>query len=125
MEDIQEITGPFENGFYVNTDVTKFIDGILGALGDLICIGELKEPVTIDRNLCIRISRLFNVNADISVAPIKVKYFYVNIGLLNFIYRILKVGLEGMIQTTVTMTNNDYLLEVCKHPLISSIIKYQ
>jgi len=121
MENIQEITGMFENGFYVNTEVTKFIGAILDAPGNLIGIGELKEPITIDRNLCIKISRLLDINTDISDSPIKDKCFYVNIGLLNFIYRVLKVGLE-MIQTTDTMLKKVYLLKVFEHPLICSII---
>lgn len=121
MENIQEITGMFENGFYVSTEVTEFIDAILAAPGNLIGMGKLKEPITIDRNLCIRISGLFYINVDISDNPKKDKYFYVNLGLLSFIYRVLKVGFE-MILPMTGITKKDYLLDVSNHPLISSVI---
>lgn len=110
MENIQEIPGMFENEFYVNTGVTEFIAAVLNAPGELKSIGEIKGSIIINRNLCIRISRMFDINADISSSPIKDKCFYVNIGLLNFIYRVLKVGFE-MVQMTYTMSKKDHLLE--------------
>lgn len=121
IDNIQEITGIFENGFYVNTGVIDWINMILDAPGNLIGMGELKEPVTIDRNLCIRITKLFYINAEITEYPIKDKNFYVNIGLLNFIYRVLKVGYE-MIPITDTKTKKEFLSEVFLHPLICSVI---
>ena len=120
IQDIQEITGMFADGFYVNTGVTDFIDEVLCGPGNLIGIGEVKEPIIIDRDLCIRISKLFYINNDISGYPIKDKYFYVNIGLLSFIHRVLKVAEN--IPTSGAMLKKDYLLKVFKHPLICSVI---
>jgi len=122
MEDMQKMTGMCEYGFYVNTDVTKFIGAILSAPGNLIGIGELKEPITIDHNLCLRISRLLEITADISYSPINDKCFYVNIGLLSFINRVLNVGFGTEIQIDNARTEKDYLLDVSKHPLICSVI---
>lgn len=122
MEDIEEIKGMFENGFFVNTGVTEFIDAVLSAPGNLIGIGKLEEPITLNRGLCIGISGLFYINTNISDAPMKDKYFYVNTGLLSFIHRILKVGFGTEIQMTDARTKKDYLLEVSKHPLICSVI---
>ena len=120
MENIQEIKGLFENGFYVNTGVIDYINMILDAPGNLIGMGKLKEPVTIDRDLCIRISKIFYITAEITEYPIKDKNFYVNLGLLNFIYRVLKVGFE-MIPIT-GKTKKEFLQEVFLHPLICSVI---
>ena len=110
----------YADGFYVNTDVIDFIDAVWSAPGNLIGTNEVHKPITIDRNLCIRIAKLFHIRVIISNSPIKSEHFYVNIGLLNFIYRVLKVS--KMIQTTDTMLKKDYLLEVSKHPHISSVI---
>jgi len=120
MENIQEIKGLFENGFYVNTGVIDYINMILDAPGNLIGMDKTKEPVTIDRDLCIRISKIFYITAEITEYPIKDKNFYVNIGLLNFIYRVLKVGFE-MIPIT-GKTKKEFLQEVFLHPLICSVI---
>ena len=76
MENIQEIKGLFENGFYVNTGVIDYINMILDAPGNLIGMGKLKEPVTIDRDLCIRISKIFYITAEITEYPIKDKNYW-------------------------------------------------
>lgn len=121
MEDIQELTGMFADGFYVNTDVIDFIDAVLSAPANLIGIGKIKKPVIIDRALCVRTARLHYIYANISHSPIKREHFYVSIGLLNFIYRVLYVS--EMLQTIDnTMLKKDYLLKLSNHPLVSSVI---